>query len=381
MTTKTMQTLTGSMIAAIALAATPTLAAPPIRYESDTGHSVLVEGTSNVHDWTGTTDQVRGWIEVPGDWIEQDGELRLEPALQADDATPRIQVQIPTGTLEGNRRGLASNMHSALKVSTHPNVTFALVSLESATAADNGTAWTAIGDLEIAGHSRLLALDLTITPLTNDRLRIDVAKDLLMTDFGIDPPRAMMGMARAADEVQVQISWIVKRQTPQPTVPSDAGSSEHQQAMSSVLDGYEQARAALAAGDQAQAQKALDELAQVVEALAVLDAEALDEAVRSDWSISIARLQGTAANAAEAQSLSASRASFAVLSQAVVGVLNIVGHDQDDAPLAYRHAGQSGLAGSMWLQTNGAARSPYAASNATPQIAAVYVGQANPASE
>lgn len=383
MKTRTLRILASGTSLALALASVPLFAASPVRYESaPEGHAVEVEGTSNIHDWTGTTDQITGWIQIPGQWTEDDGEIRLAPALQGANDTFHVHAQIPTGTLKGNRRGLASNMHKALKVSSHPHVTFTLEKINGSRAGASGAAiWSVVGDLEIAGDTRSVNLELTVTPLSGDRVRVDVSKDLLMTDFGIDPPRAMMGMARAANEVDVQITWILQRQTPQPTLPSDARSDAHRQAMSTVLKAYEQARAALAAGDLAKAQPALAQLSQGAEALAALDEETLSEAVRSDWASAAARLEGAAANAAQARAIGGARASFAVLSQAVVQAVSIVGHDHDAPLVAYRHADQRGMAGAGWVQASdeagAAVRSPYASGSRTsqPEVTAIYPGQ------
>ncbi|MEX0653473.1 MAG: YceI family protein [Phycisphaeraceae bacterium] len=187
---------------------------PAVRYQSaDEGHRVHIEGTSNIHDWSGTTDQISGWIDIPGRWINQAGELCMELTRQTTDAAPRIHVQIPVRSLKGNHQGLASHIHAELKAANHPYVTFTLETLNRNAAADRDvTTWSAHGQLEIAGARRSVELPLILTPLSDSRLRIEVQKDLLMTDFGIDPPTAMMGMAQVVNEVRVRVTWIVERQ-------------------------------------------------------------------------------------------------------------------------------------------------------------------------
>ncbi|MEX0886378.1 MAG: YceI family protein [Phycisphaeraceae bacterium] len=361
----------------LALAGAAHAEAPPVRYHSaETGHKVLVEGTSNIHDWSGTSERILGWVDVPGRWVEREGELRLERALLSAEGSASIHVQIPTGVLEGNRRGLASNMHEALEVEDHPYVTFTLTELREVTRADNTAHWSALGQLAIAGSQQPVELDVAITPLVEDRLRIRVAHDLLMTDFGIDPPRAMMGMARAADEVEVQITWRLERATPQPIFPSGGDSAAHREAMTNVLDAYEAARAALAVDNLAEARAALGDAATAAEVLAGLDAAALDEGAQSTWNAAAQRLNAAASNAAAARTIAAARTAFADLSRAVGDAVQIVGHDHPGA-VAYRYVDHRGSAGPTWVQTSGGAGSPYSATvtRSLPQIVAVYAGQ------
>lgn len=380
---RTFRITTVGMAVALSVASTSLFAAAPVRYESaPRGNHVQVEGTSNIHDWSGTSDQIAGWIEIPGQLVEQQGEVRLEPALQTDGAGPRIRVRIPAASLEGNRSGLASNMHKALRVSDHPYITFTLKNVSGSTITASGAVvWSVVGELQIAGTTREVDLALTVTPLRDGGMRIEVQKDLLMTDFGIDPPRAMMGMARAADEVDVQVVWLVQRQTPQPTLPRDAGSSAHRQSMSEVLGAYERARAALAGGDVVEAQAALAALVEHAEALAALNDEVLSESVRDEWQSAVAALQGSASNMTRGRSLSATRAAFVVLSNAVTAAVNIVGHDHEAPLFAYQHADQPGVAAGLWVQAPGSSdngvRSPYANSpvRKAPEVVSVHPGQ------
>ena len=367
-------------LAPVSLAAADNTA-PTVRYHSaSSGSSVLVEGTSNIHDWSGTSETIIGHVDVPGRWVERDGELQLEHALADGDARVAIAVKIPVKELEGNRRGLASNMHDALEADDHPYVTFTLNDLAGATSAGNGAQWTASGALTVAGSSRDVELALRLSARPNGNVRVELTKDLLMTDFGIDPPRAMMGMARAADEVQVNITWELTRAAGQPTVPTDASSAAHRAAMSELLGAYAKARAALAAEDLGAVQTALGELNDHVAALDELDDAALAPEAAEAWSAVAQRLGRAASAAGRASTLNAARAGMVGLSQMLADAVAIVGHDEP-AVLAYRDAQGQGLAAAMWLQLGGEPAmvgSPYAseAISALPQVDAFYAGRA-----
>ncbi len=104
-----------------------------------------------------------------------------------------------------------------------------------------------------------------------------------MTDFNVDPPTAMFGMAKAKDTVKVDITWVLQRQTPQPTAALDSTASAHREALTKVLQAYENARAALAKEDLGAAQKALADTNASANALASLDAQKLNDAAQAKW--------------------------------------------------------------------------------------------------
>ncbi len=46
-------------------------AAPPVRYKTASGgHSVKVDGSSNIHDWSAKSKKISGWLEIPGKWVK-----------------------------------------------------------------------------------------------------------------------------------------------------------------------------------------------------------------------------------------------------------------------------------------------------------------------
>ena len=66
----------------------------------------------------------------------------------------------------------------------------------------------AIGTLRIAGAEKEVAFDLA-TAVKGDRLVVTGSVDLLMTDFGIAAPKAMMGMLRTDPKVTVTFETVL----------------------------------------------------------------------------------------------------------------------------------------------------------------------------
>ena len=114
-------------------------------------------------------------------------------------------MAIPAAQLTSPKEGLDKNMHKALKVQEHPDITFRLAALEPG--ANAGTL-KARGSLRITGVERDVVLDLT-TERHEGTLRVKGKLDLLMTDYGIKPPTAMLGMLKTDPKVTVTFETVL----------------------------------------------------------------------------------------------------------------------------------------------------------------------------
>lgn len=380
MMTRTSPLLPALFVLATSLAAPKLLAAPEVHYEPlDESHELKVDGTSNVHDWEAETQRISGSLRLPGQWQRDDDRIQLQPQLDSAEAQPRLTVRVPVRSLKSGKNGLDKNMYKALEADDHPHVTFVLKEIEGEDGADGQTViWQARGDLTIAGATRSVDLELHVTPIENGRLQIKVEKPLKMTEFDIDPPTAMFGMARAKDDVTVTATWIVERRTPQPTIPEVETSTAHRKQMTQVLIAYGRAQQALASDDRSGAQDHLATLIDEVDALAQLDTEALPET----WPATLDRLNIAANSVAEAKRGNAMRASFAVLTERLVEAVSKIGFEHSSPIAAYQHPDGRGTAGAAWLHIplnddQGKPmpiRSPYgAAGSEQPEQTALYL--------
>ena len=164
---------------------------------------VTIAGTSNIHEYTASTTTVRvtraqlGASVAGADfWVNA-----LKPG-----AVEAFEVAIPAAMLTSPKEGLDKNMHKALKVQEHPDITFRLVRFEPNT--NTAGAARAVGVLKIAGVEREVALDVT-TKRTGSTLTVQGRLDLLMTDYGIKPPTAMLGMLKTNPKVTVTFETVL----------------------------------------------------------------------------------------------------------------------------------------------------------------------------
>lgn len=160
---------------------------------------VSLDGTSSLHAFTASTTEVRVTaIDMAGtptgdllDYVLQPGGLK------------GFEVLIPAASLSSPKDGIDKNMHKALKVEEHPDIRFRLRALEPAAGA-----YTATGMLTIAGVEKEVVLNLQVQR-KGSTLAVTGGTDLLMTDFGVKPPKAMLGMIRTDPKVHIRIELVL----------------------------------------------------------------------------------------------------------------------------------------------------------------------------
>ena len=187
-----------SLAGAVAAASSSSDARVPITLSSG---RVAIAGTSNIHDYTASTTKVRlvqmvvaEGVRGPNFWEE----------IVKPGAIESFEIAIAARSLSSPREGLDKNMYKALKVTEFPDITFRLVRFEGG---EPGTL-RATGMLKVAGVEREVALNLK-TEQHDASFTVKGAVTLLMTDYGIAPPKAMLGMLKTDPKVTVTFETVL----------------------------------------------------------------------------------------------------------------------------------------------------------------------------
>jgi hypothetical protein len=166
-----------------------------------TSSRITIAGTSNIHAYSATTTAarlVRSQVAAPS------GPSFWDVAV-APGALEVFELTVPAATLASGKDGLDKNMHKALKVADHPDITFRVVASRVGTVTG---ALAVDGRLSIAGVERDVTL--AITPRREgSTLTLTGQVDLMMTDFGITPPKAMLGMLKTDPKVTLTFEAVL----------------------------------------------------------------------------------------------------------------------------------------------------------------------------
>ena len=133
------------------------------------------------------------------------GSLELNTTPQTL-AIQSIKVFVDVKTLKSGKRIMDNKCYDALKYEEHPTIKYQFEKLSALSESGSGT-YKAIlhGTLSIAGVSKKVSIHVNISQ-TNKTLIIKGELPLKMTDFGVEPPTALLGTLKTGDPITIDFN-------------------------------------------------------------------------------------------------------------------------------------------------------------------------------
>lgn len=157
-----------------------------------------IEGSSNVRSWGADVKK-----------IDSRFTLRNTDEVNVQNITPEmfetLEITVPVENIDSGSKGLTGNIHKYLKKKDHPNITFILSDVINIEHGDDYVDITARGTINAAGKDHNLIMSVRADQ-EDSGIRISGTQKLLMTNFDIDPPKAMLGTIKADDEFSVHFN-------------------------------------------------------------------------------------------------------------------------------------------------------------------------------
>jgi polyisoprenoid-binding protein YceI len=162
-----------------------------VTYSFNSSSTVQIHGTSTLHDWTSDVTEFTGTFKRDnGNGIE---------AIQS------LQFEIKAESIKSGKGGMDKRTYSALDVKKHPTITYSLNNIAKQDATSDGWAlYNSAGELEIAGTKKEVTFAVEGKENADGTVEFRGSTDLLMSEFGIDPPSAMLGTVRSGDEITIE---------------------------------------------------------------------------------------------------------------------------------------------------------------------------------
>lgn len=173
------------------------LASSPASFSAKT-HDVTISGTSNLHDWTASVPQLSTSAEL----VVANGKL---------EAINRMVVEIDATTIVGSEGSIMDKkIAETLKADKNPKIVFRMTRVDDISQTGSDFTVRAAGTLSVGGTNRPLDVVVRGKVLPNGDVQFTGVKDMKMTTWQLEPPRAMLGALRTADEVTVDFSVTLK---------------------------------------------------------------------------------------------------------------------------------------------------------------------------
>mgnify|MGYP003330882535 CR=1 FL=1 len=180
-----------------------------VRYESQPGSKMRMDGTSNIHDWHAESQLIGGYIEVDGALIESPD--KLKPGKVEAKAETFIAVR----SLKcSSGKAMDAVMQETMKEKENPRIAFKLVELTLKEAKGAQVNLEAKGSLTVAGVTKEIAFPVTLNRRVDaSRASFSGTAAVKMTDFKITPPApaAGAGLIKTGDDVKLTFEWAVAK--------------------------------------------------------------------------------------------------------------------------------------------------------------------------
>ncbi len=178
------------LIAAIAGAWRPS-SEPPLTLRTES--KVWFDGKSTVRDWSCKATQIDARIDAEAGAVAN--------VLRAQKAVKSVTLTFPTAKLDCANGTMNGHMMRALHGTEHPAITFTLTGYELAAGA--AVQGTMNGTLTINGVTKPVSFSAQYAAGTAGALRVTGTYALRMTEWGVEPPKLMMGALKVDPMVTV----------------------------------------------------------------------------------------------------------------------------------------------------------------------------------
>ena len=165
------------------------------------GTTLNIEGTSTVRGWS---CEAKGFAVTPqpASGFEA-GVLNREKVLRT------VTVTFPVAAIDCGNGTMNEHLRKALQAEAHPEITYTMVTYELRDA-EGGVAVEAEGTLAIAGQERAIAMAVAVSADETGGLRVQGEQTIDMTEFGVRPPRLMLGTLRVGEDVKVRFDMPLR---------------------------------------------------------------------------------------------------------------------------------------------------------------------------
>ncbi|EPR74345.1 hypothetical protein ADIWIN_0687 [Winogradskyella psychrotolerans RS-3] len=122
-----------------------------------------------------------------------------------------LNFSIEAESLKSGKSSMDNNTYKALNTDDHKTMDFSLTSLKKVTKlSDQSFEVSALGKMTISGVTKSITIDMNVK-LEGNKLLLNGEKSFKMTDFGIDPPKALLGTIKTGDDIKIEFKSVFEQ--------------------------------------------------------------------------------------------------------------------------------------------------------------------------
>lgn len=165
-----------------------------------------IDGTSNVNHFTCTSEEMDG-----KGVIQTQGVSEVSLTTSNTNHKNRVEISIPVRGFDCGKKRMNADLYDALQASSFPVIFYRLSDASLLTVPDQPNGWYLLqtsGVLTIAGSERKLDLIAEGRLISDGIFQVRGEADVRMTDFGVRPPTALLGVVRANDQIKIRFDVV-----------------------------------------------------------------------------------------------------------------------------------------------------------------------------
>ena len=156
-----------------------------------------IEGTSSVHDWESSSDQISGDMVLVSD-------AKSGKQIQS------LVVKIPVKSIKSGKGLMDSKTYDAFGADKNPLITFQLTDVSTLKLSGKDAEAMVSGNLNMAGFTKKITIKSTGKVLSDGSFQFKGSVPIKMSDFKMKTPVAMMGVLKTGDAVTIKFDVTFK---------------------------------------------------------------------------------------------------------------------------------------------------------------------------
>lgn len=181
-----MKTARNKRFLLVGILAISTWASAQVLTFSPQNSSIVINGTSNVHDWKSKTSQIKGQM-----------------VFADNNQLKSLAVDIPVKSIKSGEKLMDSKTYDTLGAEKNPTISFRMTDVAGFQRNGNDITLSVNGNLTIAGTTKRVVLRAKGKSNQNGVYTFNGETQIKMSDFGMKPPTVLMGTLKVGDQVKL----------------------------------------------------------------------------------------------------------------------------------------------------------------------------------
>ncbi|MCB0465571.1 MAG: YceI family protein [Aequorivita sp.] len=158
---------------------------------SNAASTLIVDGTSNIHDWDIKAENQQGKIVV---------EFENGMLTKID----QLDFSVTAESLKSGKSTMDKNTYKALNTGKYKQIVYKLNKVNSINCSNNNScSVSTTGSLTISGKTKTVDIAFDIA-ITQNKIILSGSKTIKMTDYGVEPPSVIFGTITTGDAVDIK---------------------------------------------------------------------------------------------------------------------------------------------------------------------------------